>query len=166
MAWRPGSQLCWRRRDPWQQRPPIYQAPTLSWASIDGWARYLPVGGAEHYYIKILEVQMCNQARTKVWTKATKSRLLDCHGRGFYLFRPLKPLGFHARWFHLLRSLRPLSYHSGDMYIRTALPPLRLEESEVTINSIQAPSQIGCLVQLVPTCSTREVSLMRSDTNS
>src|SRR6516162_8949857 len=35
----------------------------------------------------------------------------------------------------------------------------RLEESEVTINSIQAPSQIGCLVPLVPTCSTREVSL-------
>src|SRR5271167_3151896 len=91
---------------------------------------------------------------------------MDCHGRGFYLFWSLKPLGFHGRWFYLFRPLRPLGYHFGDMYIRRALPPLRLEESEVTINSIQAPSQIGCLVQLVPTCSTREVLLIQSNTNT
>jgi Heterokaryon incompatibility protein (HET) len=56
--WREGleSQLCWRRRDPRQQRPPLYRAPTWSWASIDGWVRHVPVSGAEHYYIKILEV--------------------------------------------------------------------------------------------------------------
>src|SRR5271156_1833411 len=72
---------------------------------------------------------------------------------------PLKPLGFYGRWFYLFRPLRPLGYHFRDMYIRRALPFLRLKESEVTINSIQAPSQIGCPVQLVPTYSTREVSL-------
>src|SRR5271169_293195 len=91
---------------------------------------------------------------------------MDCHRRGFYHFRPLKPLGFHGRWFYLFRPLRPLGYHFGDMYIRRALPLPRLGESEVTINSIQAPSQIGCLVQLVPTCSTREVLLIQSNTNT
>lgn len=78
--WREGleSQLCWRRRDPRQQRPPVYRAPTWSWASIDGWVRYLPVSGAEQHYIKILELHTCPSGSNSLGAISQASIRVEC----------------------------------------------------------------------------------------
>jgi hypothetical protein len=78
--WREGleSQLCWRRREPRKQRPPVYRAPTWSWASIDGGVRYLPVGGAEHFYIKILEVHTSPSGSNALGAISQASMRLEC----------------------------------------------------------------------------------------
>jgi hypothetical protein len=61
-----------------QQRPPKYRAPTWSWASIDSWVRYLPVSGAEYYYIKILEVQTSPSGSNPLGAISQASVRVEC----------------------------------------------------------------------------------------